>query len=64
MPAHLIQALITVLMKVLTPELVKKFADMTLDFVEEHVEGTKSSVDDMLVLPVCQMIRRSFEISD
>jgi len=56
--------LINILLSVLTPELMKDFADMALDFVEERVLGTKSKVDDALVLPVCAMIRKTFDIPD
>ena len=57
-------ALVKVLLTLLTPELLKKFADMTLDFVEDFVKGTKSPVDDALVLPLCKQIRRVFNIKD
>lgn len=56
--------LIKVIMSMLTPELMKKFADTVLDFVEEYVEGTKSEVDDKLILPLCSLIRTTFDIKD
>jgi hypothetical protein len=62
--AALIEMLVSLLMKMLTPDLLKKFADMTLDFIEDKVTGTKSTVDDAVVLPVCDMIRASFNIPD
>lgn len=64
MKAKLISTLIGLLMQMLTPELLKSFVDMVLDFVEDKVAGTKSPVDDMLVLPICKMIRVSFDIPD
>jgi len=48
----------------LTPDLLKSFADMTLDFVEDKVKGTKSPVDDAIIQPVCSMIRGTFDIPD
>ena len=60
----LLAQLIKVLMAMLTPELMKKFADMVLDFVENYVEGTKSTVDDKIVLPLCSLIRTTFDIKD
>ena len=60
----LITQLIKVIMSVLTPELMRRFADMVLDFVENYVEGTKSTVDDRIVLPLCNLIRTTFDIED
>jgi len=56
--------LIGTLLKMLTPELLKKFADMVLDFAENYVLGTKSTVDDAMVLPLCAAIRAAFDIPD
>ena len=60
----LITQLIKVIMSMLTPELMRRFADMVLDFVENYVEGTKSTVDDRIVLPICNLIRTTFNIED
>jgi len=64
MKSKMIGVLISMLMKTLTPELLKSFADMALDFVEEKVKGTKSPVDDAIVLPICSMIRSAFDVPD
>ena len=56
--------LITTLIGMLTPELMKTFADMVLDFAEEYVVGSKSEVDDKIVLPLCSAIRAAFNIPD
>lgn len=64
MSKHLLEMLINILMRILTPELLMTFADMTLDFVEEYVEGSKSTVDDKLVLPLCKLIRETYGIID
>ena len=60
----LLPMLINVLLSMLTPELMKKFADMVLDFAEDFVLGSKSTVDDAIVLPVCSLIRSTFNIPD
>lgn len=64
MKTLLLTQLIKIIMTLLTPELIQKFADTVLDFIEDYVEGTKSSVDDDLVLPLCALIRTTFNISD
>jgi hypothetical protein len=64
MKAKLITALIGMILKMLTPDLLKSFADMVLDFVEDKVEGSASTVDDAIVLPMCSMVRSAFNIPD
>ncbi|KKM25508.1 hypothetical protein LCGC14_1594320 [marine sediment metagenome] len=64
MKAMILRHLVGVIMGMLTPELLKSFADMVLDFVEDYVEGTKSKIDDRLVLPLCASIRAAFDIPD
>jgi hypothetical protein len=48
----------------LNPELLKVFADKVLDFAEDYVLGSKSELDDKIVLPICSMIRITFGIPD
>lgn len=64
MKAQLIAALISALFKVLTPDLMKDFVDKLLDWVEDKVIGSKSTVDDRIVLPICAMIRKTFDVPD
>jgi hypothetical protein len=64
MQAKLIVKVISMLLSLLTPELLKAFADMVLDFAEECVIGTASKVDDKLILPICDLLRAAFDIPD
>ena len=64
MKAQIIAALVSAMLKVFTPELLKDYADQTLDFIEDKVAGTKSPVDDMVLLPLCSMVRKAFDIPD
>jgi len=64
MKKALFQAALQMLMAVMTPELMKIFADKILDFLEDYVLGTKSTVDDALILPAVASIRNAFGISD
>ena len=52
------------LLVVFPPELQEKFADHVIDFVENYMAGSQSSLDDMLVLPICNGIRSHFNIPD
>ena len=64
MKAQLIAALISALFKILTPELMKEFVDRLLDWVEDRVAGSASTVDDRILLPICSMIRTAFDVPD
>lgn len=64
MKAQLLQLLITTLMTFFTEDLMKKFADTLLDFVEDKVAGTKSTLDDRLILPLCARVREVFNVPD
>ncbi len=43
---------------------MKKFIDQFLDFIENYVLGTKSKLDDDIVLPICEMLRKTMGIPD
>ncbi len=60
----IVSMLISTLLRLLTPDLMKKFVDMLLDFVENYVEGSKSTVDDAIVLPICAAIRAGLNVPD
>ena len=64
MSSKLIIQAITMLLTLLTPELLKKMADMVLDFIEDQVKGSASTVDDAIILPICNTIRAAFGIAD
>ena len=64
MKNKLLTTLISMTLSMLTPELLKQFADMFLDFIEDYVLGTKSKVDDAVILPMIGMIRQTYDIPD
>ncbi len=62
--AKIIQYVVSILLGLLTPEMLKKFVDMLLDFIENTVAGTTTDIDDKLLLPLCDLIRTTFNIPD
>lgn len=64
MKNQLFATLIQALLSMLSPDLLRQFADMVLDFAEDYVLGSKSKIDDAIVLPICQTIRATFNIPD
>lgn len=64
MKAKILQYVISILFQFLTPELIKQFADTVLDFIEDTVAKTGTSIDDEILLPLCKLIRSSFDVPD
>jgi len=62
--AGLITMLINLVLQMLTPDLLKKFADMVLDFIEDSVADSSNKWDDVTILPMCTVIRATFGIED
>lgn len=56
--------LITVVLKMLSPEVLMKVADRLLDAIEDAVKDSENKIDDMLVLPLCGKVREAFQIED
>ncbi len=64
MKAKIITTLIGLILRALTPEMLKSFADNLLDWVEDAVEESKNKIDDVTILPLCAMVRSTFDIPD
>lgn len=60
----LISQLVTVLVTMLNPEVLRKTLDSILDIVEEAVKESNTIVDDSIVLPLCQAVRTAFGVPD
>lgn len=52
------------LLKLLTPEVLKDAVDAMLDKIEDAVTDSDNTIDDALVLPLCKIIRDTFNIPD
>ena len=56
--------LIEILLGMFSPDIFRKFADMVLDFVENKIEESGPEWDNAIILPLCNMIRETFDIPD
>lgn len=61
---HVVDIVINLLMKALSPALLRSLADSLLDIVERAVADSESGLDDKLALPICSLIRTVFRIED
>lgn len=64
MQEYLLKLLVDMLLDRLTPSAMQKIVDMTLDYIEDYVESTENRVDDAIILPLCEMIRATFNVED
>lgn len=55
---------ITMFLERLSSTDIKKWIDMGLDLIEDKVEASVSKTDDMIVLPMCKIIREALSIPD
>jgi len=52
------------LLKVLSPETLRNAVDAMLDVVEDAVAESSNVLDDTVVLPLCKLIRSTFNVPD
>ena len=64
MKEKLIMWVVTLLLEKLSSEEIKEWADKGLDLVEDKVKDSVSTYDDMVVLPLINVIRTAFSIED
>ena len=55
---------VTLFLERLSGEDLKKWIDMGLDLIEDKVASTPSKTDDMIVLPLCKIIREALSVPD
>jgi len=63
MQAKAIEILIAMLVKMFDPELMEKFAENLISWVESEVVGSASKLDDAIVLPLCAAVRHAFGLA-
>ena len=62
--ANLIGRLVSALIAMLPKDIAKKAVDALLDKIEDAVTASATPIDDKIVLPLCELIRDSFDIPD
>lgn len=53
---------IKIFMKMMDNEVVREFADETIRFAEKKIKATETQWDDVLLLPVLELIRKAAKI--
>ena len=64
MLAALIGSILRELLKKLPPDLIKDVVDTMLDKLEDKIKDTSTQLDDAIVLPLIELIRKTLNIED
>ena len=64
MKALLLKQLVSLIIGLATPELLELLAKAMVKFVIKFVKGTKTDIDDALVLPICDILINKYEWDD
>ena len=64
MKDRIIAEALAMLLRFLSPEMLREVADKILDLVEDKVEASSTNIDDRIVLPLIEKIRETFNIPD
>lgn len=58
----MLTSLVNAIMALADPVMLREFLNTLLLFVEEHVRGTASKIDDAMILPICSAVRTAFNV--
>jgi hypothetical protein len=64
MKEKMIMWAVTMFIERMNGEDLKKWIDMGLDIIEDKVEASESTTDDMIVLPICKIVREALSVPD
>jgi len=53
-----------ILLRLIDEDTLKKAVDALLDVIEDKVNESKTQIDNITVLPLCKLIRNTFNIPD
>ncbi len=59
-----ILVLMQILLRLIDEDTLKKAVDALLDVIEDKVNESKTQIDNITVLPLCKLIRNTFNIPD
>lgn len=56
--------LVSTVLSFLSPQVLRRVAKKLIQFIREEVQDSKNTIDDMLVLPLCDKIESAFDLND
>jgi len=59
--SRLVNMLIDMIIRTLTPKFLDEFLFKTIDFVEDKVLGSNTKIDDAMILPITNVLRDILE---
>ena len=64
MEERLFSYFMALVIKTLSEETLRELADRVIDFVEEKVVASEAKWDNAVILPLCDVVRRAFNVED
>ena len=64
MKALILKQLVSLIIGLASPELLELLSKAMVKFVVKFVKGTKTDIDDALVLPICEILIKKYGWSD
>ena len=64
MNERLFSYFMALVIKNLSEETLRELADKVIDFVEEKVVASEAKWDNVIILPLCDVVRRAFNVED
>ena len=64
MKETMIKLLIKALLSMLTEERLREFADRLVDLIEDVVSKSDNKWDDAVILPLCALVCKTFDVED
>ncbi len=63
MNTKIVMMLVSTLMKMLSPELVKEFAESTLTWARKKIEDSETKTDDIILLPLLDTLEKAMSLN-
>ena len=58
----LVDALIRIILEMMTPDRIKSFVSLLIQYAEDYILGTETKVDDRFVLPLIERLKEAFDL--
>ena len=64
MKERLFSYFMALVIKTLSEETLRELADRVIDFVEDKAVASEAKWDNAVILPLCDVVRRAFNVED
>ncbi len=61
---QMIELLLNTLLRLITPDILKKVVDGVLEMIEAEIVDSENEYDDKVILPLITVIREAFDLEE